>query len=237
MTLTVKDAVGTDVDLRTSTESAEEVPHHVISTDNGAGVTIGLTADAAVITNTTGTISSKLRGLIALFLDAIGTAADAAITTNAVGTISGKLRGIVGHANTLATLVQDMDNILNTAVPILAGATTIGGTSSYHVVSAGSTNAVRIKGSIGQVYGWNIFNNAAYPIYVKLYDSTASPPVPGSTTIYKVIAVPAGGGSNIQSAVGMQMINGIGIAIVKGIADSDNTAVLANDCVVGLDYK
>ncbi len=60
----------------------------------------------------------------------------------------------------------------------------------YHVVAAGSTNAANIKAAPGQVYGWNIYNNAGYPIYVKLHN-TAGTPTPGSGVI-QTIAVQAG---------------------------------------------
>ena len=49
--------------------------------------------------------------------------------------------------------------------------TTAGGCSTYHVVSASSTNAANVKNTAGQVYGVTIFNLAVYPVYVKLHNT------------------------------------------------------------------
>ena len=104
-----------------------------------------------------------------------------------------------------------------------------------HLVSAGSNNAQNVKGTPGQIYGWNIYNNAAYPIYVKLWNK-ATAPIPGTDTPVRTIGVQAGTQFSHNIGVGMVFSLGIGISITKGIADADNTAVLANDCAVDLSY-
>lgn len=125
-------------------------------------------------------------------------------------------------ANTTAWLVSD--------TPV-----TSGGCSNYHVVAAASTNTANIKASAGQVYGWAIFNAAAYNVYVKLHN-TSGTPTAGSGVI-KTIGVPAGGGNNIDLSKGIAFGTGIGISIVKDIADAGTTAVAASDCVVDIHYK
>jgi len=114
---------------------------------------------------------------------------------------------------------------------------TSGGASIYHAVSAGSTNAVNLKASAGQVYGWSIFNNAGYPVYIKLFNNTNTPPVPGTDTVVKTIGCQAGVSVEGSIEAGLPFSVGIGIAIVKGIADANSTAVLASDCVVDIYYK
>jgi hypothetical protein len=158
----------------------------------------------------------------------IGDQIAAANTTGTIGNISGKLRGIVQ----LLAAAIDITNLFirSQIVPH-----TSGGLLNYHVVSAGSTNAVNIKASAGQVYGWSMYNNAAYPVYVKLHN-TAGTPTAGSGVV-KTIALPAGGGSNRDSDIGMAFATGIGISIVKDITDAGATAVLASDCVVDIEYK
>jgi hypothetical protein len=64
MTLNVKDSTGATVPLKTATEAGEEVSYHAESTTNGAGATIGLAADAVVSTDSAGTLSAKLRGIV-----------------------------------------------------------------------------------------------------------------------------------------------------------------------------
>ena len=112
---------------------------------------------------------------------------------------------------------------------------TSGGCLDYHVVSAGSTNAANIKASAGQIYGWHIFNNAAYPVYVKFYN-TAGTPTPG-TGVLKTIGIQSGTHVDHSQTMGIAFGTGIGISITKGIADADATAVLASDCVVDIEYK
>ena len=92
----------------------------------------------------------------------------------------------------------------------------------YHDVSDAGDNAEIIKAAAGTVTGWSVFNNAGYPIYVKLYD-TPTAPTPSSEVPKKVIAVQAGLGSDLSLASGLTFSSGIGIAIVKGIGDSDDT--------------
>lgn len=108
--------------------------------------------------------------------------------------------------------------------------------SVYHAVAAASTNAASVKATAGQVYAWHIFNNAAYPVYVKLFNLAAAPTV-GTSVPTQTIGVQAGTAVNGVSPVGVYYNTGIAIAITKGIADTDATAVLADDCVVDLEYS
>jgi hypothetical protein len=107
--------------------------------------------------------------------------------------------------------------------------------SIYHAVAAAGNNAANIKSAAGIVTGWKIYNNADYPIYVKLFDK-ATAPAPGSDTPKQTIGVDAGEQEVINGA-GFVYTTGIGIAIVKGIADSDDTSVLADDCAVDIFYQ
>lgn len=104
----------------------------------------------------------------------------------------------------------------------------------FHLVSAGGGDANNVKAGPGQVYGWRIFNIAAdfKPLYVKLHN-TAGVPTPGAGVV-QTIAVQAGSPEKDFIIVGSAFSVGIGISIVKGIADSDATPVLANECVVDL---
>lgn len=106
------------------------------------------------------------------------------------------------------------------------------GCQDYHAVAGASTNAASIKASPGQLYGWNIFNNANYPIYVKLHN-TAGTPTPGAGVV-QTIAVQAGESDRFFLPTGIAFSTGIGVSIVKGIADNDTTAVAASDGVVDL---
>jgi hypothetical protein len=108
------------------------------------------------------------------------------------------------------------------------------GCSTYHAVSAATTNAANVKASPGQVYGWRIFNNGQYPVYVKLHNN-AGVPTPGAG-VAQTIGIQAGESDDYFLPAGIAFATGIAISIVKGIADNDATAVALNDCVVDLFY-
>jgi hypothetical protein len=105
-----------------------------------------------------------------------------------------------------------------------------------HRVAAASNNAASIKGAAGTLYGVLVFNNAAYPIFVKFYNK-AGVPAPAGDTPVLTIGVQAGLDRNVVLPQGGKAFSlGIGIAIVQGIADNDNTAVALSDCVVDSSY-
>lgn len=118
---------------------------------------------------------------------------------------------------------------------------TSGGTTSYKLIVANSNNSTSVKGSAGQVYSGQVFNNGAVIAYLKLYNK-ATAPTCGTDTPVKVIQIPAsaassGSGAVFQIPVGSAFSLGIGICVVTGIADNDNTSVAATTYVVDLDYN
>jgi len=112
---------------------------------------------------------------------------------------------------------------------------TSGGCSNDHTVAAATTNAKNIKASAGQLFGVHIFNNAAYPVYVKIHN-TASTPTAGAGVI-QTIGCQAGESRDVVFPLGKAYATGIGITIVKGITDADTTAVALSDCTVDIDFK
>lgn len=107
---------------------------------------------------------------------------------------------------------------------------------TYHGIPASGTNAAVIKNSPGSVTGWSAFNEANYPIYVKLCD-TAETPVPGTTPVTKTIAMQAGSPSELGLESPIKFVNGIGVYTVKGIADSNTTGILADDCLYDIFWQ
>lgn len=118
---------------------------------------------------------------------------------------------------------------------VAIGPQTTGGLTTYHLVSAATTNATNIKASAGQLYGWYIYNSNAAARKVAFHNS-ASAPTAGAS-IYFSLMIPAGGAANVFSAIGMPFSSGIGITTVTGLADSDSAAVAANDLIINLWYK
>lgn len=117
-----------------------------------------------------------------------------------------------------------------------------GGASQYSVVSANTNNSAAIKPGTGTVYGLQLGGIGSAPAYVKLYDKATAPTCGTDTPVARFI-IPAastaanGGGSNISIPLGLSFSTGIGICIVTGIGDSDNTAVAASTFIVTVEFK
>lgn len=113
---------------------------------------------------------------------------------------------------------------------------TSGGLTLAHTVAAASTNATSTKASAGQVYHVCVNSNAAYPVYLKLFNKASAPTV-GTDTPVKVMEAQAGVPACLSSEDGLAFGTGIAWALTKGITDADATAVLISDATVELAYK
>lgn len=173
---------------------------------DGADVAEGATTDAAVYTDTTGTLSGKMRGLVKLLASCIS----------------------IG-SNWMQVSVQ------NATLAVVNTPATAGGFTTYHLVSAASTNATVVKASPGQVFGWYIYNSAASARKVAFHNTTSTPTAGAS--VFFSLMLPAGAAANVMTETGIPFSTGIGITTVTGIPDSDNTAVSANDLIINLFYK
>jgi hypothetical protein len=71
---------------------------------------------------------------------------------------------------------------------------------------------------------------------VKFYNKATAPTV-GTDTVVKTVQCPANAVTNIPLSIGTVFSLGIGIGITKVNTDADTTAVVANDCVVDIEYK
>lgn len=147
-----------------------------------------------------------------------------------------------GTAQAVLELYTTISQILSSGVQAQQfgtwslGASTSGGTNDFHLVSAASNNATNIKNSAGQVYGYEIYNTNAAVRFVKLYNKSSAPN-PASDSPFRTIAVPAGGRAHFHSTTGLALGNGISLATVTGISDTDNTSVGAGDLVIDIDWK
>lgn len=173
---------------------------------------------------------------------------DGAARTVATDQISGvdwqRVKTAYG-AEGAATEVTDTSPLPVTTVPLvhgtdsveaMAGVRTAGGVSVYRLLAAGTTNAQCPKASAGQVYGWHLFNAAAYPVFLKLYNKASAPSV-GSDTPVLTVGLSAGATANVAFPWGIPFTTGIALAITKLVADADTTAVTANDLALNLLLK
>jgi hypothetical protein len=113
--------------------------------------------------------------------------------------------------------------------------TTSGGAFVSRLIAAGTTNATVAKIGSGQVYGWYLFNAAAATRYFKIYDK-GGPPTVGSDMPLMTIGIPAGAAANVWFGSGIQFMWGISYATTVNPADTDATAVTANDLIINLFY-
>jgi hypothetical protein len=105
----------------------------------------------------------------------------------------------------------------------------------YRVVSLNTNNAALILTGVRYLYGWELSNvNAAFR-YVKLYDKATAPTV-GTDVPVLTLGVPTGWRS-AEKLIGIPFSLGLGIGIVTGAADSDNTAVAAGEVIAHILYS
>lgn len=147
-------------------------------------------------------------------------------------TVSGHIQGVklIDATAGSTTPVGTSGNPLWTQ----SSAAGLAATTGYHAVSASSNNAAVIKDSSGSLVAVHVFNEAIYPVYVKFYNK-ATTPSPASDTPIATVGVQAGLPRDVTFRLSA-LTNGLGIAIVKNIADNDNTAIIAGDCVVDVEY-
>ena len=108
--------------------------------------------------------------------------------------------------------------------------------SQHHLVCSSGTNATSIKSSPGTVKAVHVYNKAAYPIYVKLHNTTGSP-TPGSGVV-TTIGCQAGLPRDYTIArAGRSFASGIGMTVVKDITDTGTTPVELSDAVIEVDYE
>ncbi len=111
---------------------------------------------------------------------------------------------------------------------------TSGGLTTYHLISGASTNAVSVKASAGQLFGWYIYNSNAAARKVAFHN-TAGTPTAGASVFFSIM-VPPLSGANVFSETGIAFSTGIGITTTTGVADSDSASVAANDLNINLFY-
>ena len=158
-----------------------------------------------------------------------GATTDAAVVGDNSGSLSAKLRG-------LTKILNDVWNSTSHWLNVALQASTTGGSTPSHTMSAASTNATSLKASAGQVYGLSISNANAAARYFKLYNKASAPTV-GTDTPVLTLQVPANGTVIRAYPVGLALGTGIAWAATAVITDADTTAIGANDLSVDIDYK
>lgn len=142
------------------------------------------------------------------------------------------------NANGQATMANSAPVVIasnQSAVPVTIQSGATGGDTTYHLVSAASTNATNIKSSAGKVTGWYIYNSNASARKVAFHN-TAGTPTAGSSIFYSIV-IPGLAATNISFPDGIDFSTGIAITTVTDLTDAGNTAVGLNDLIINIYYK
>jgi hypothetical protein len=121
-----------------------------------------------------------------------------------------------------------------TATTIQAAAT-VAGTTIAKVAAAASTNATLLKASAARIYGYEFTNLTAATKFVKFFNK-ATAPVAGTDVPVFIVAIPPNAYIEESLTVPVAMATGLGYTITNGVADTDTTAVAANDVVGRIDW-
>lgn len=138
--------------------------------------------------------------------------------------------------------IGDVDVLTLPALPAgtnLIGAVNVkpatsGGLTTYHLVSAATTNATVVKASAGQLFGWYIYNSNVAARKLAFHNAAATPTAGAS--IYFTVMIPGGSAANVEFTNGIAFSAGISITTVTGLADADAVAVALNDLNINLWY-
>jgi hypothetical protein len=109
------------------------------------------------------------------------------------------------------------------------------GLTGSRVNAAASNNLTSLKATAGNLYEIDVFNVAAYTVFLKLYNKATAPVVATDTPIM-TIPIAAGTGFSRSFPNGKTFSTGIAYAIVKLQADTDATNVVAGDLTGSLDW-
>jgi len=109
-----------------------------------------------------------------------------------------------------------------------------GHSTTFHLISAATTNGTVVKASAGSIGRITVSNNAATASYFKLYNSATV--TVGTTTPVLTALVPAGGTISLDGNSPIRNSAGICIGLTKGIAVADTTAVGAAEMSVSIHH-
>ena len=151
-----------------------------------------------------------------------------AVTTNAIATFTIRRSAV---STTVQAVVSVNAGTVTAAISGLPTPTTV------IRASTADTNAVNIRNAAATLWAIAVSNQSASPRYLKVYNKASAPTLASDIPV-QVIAVPAGSYAVLQyGAVGTRFSAGISVAITGGAADTDTTAVLANEVKLMVSYS
>lgn len=181
------------------------------------------------ITNTAFGISGTLPAYASTPTFNIGTISTIA-TESTLSTLNTKI-----PSNLTVTSTRLLVDGSGVTQPVTVVSGTTGGDSTFHLVSAATTNATNIKASTGKVTGWYIYNSNASARKIAFHN-TAGTPTAGAS-IHSSIVIPGLAAANVSFPNGIDFGTGIAITTVTDLTDAGSTAVALNDLIINIYYK
>lgn len=191
-------------------------------------VTIASDQTAFAVNSTLSAETTKVIGTINL------SAAQTLATVTTVSTVTNlaQLGGVAVTMGSGVTGTGVQRVVLATDVPMPAPNTP----TALFVNSAATTNATSVKASAGTLYSIVVSNSGAAAAFLKLYNSAAAPTV-GTTAIALTIPIPASSVITVTfGSLGQRFATGIALAITNLVAETDATAVAANQVKAAVSY-
>lgn len=111
-----------------------------------------------------------------------------------------------------------------------------GGAIKSRLISAATTNATSVKAAAGNLISAHVSNaHASNAAFLKFYNKASAPTVGTDTPVF-TLRVRAAAEREVLFPIGANFDTGIALAITGAVADTDTTAIGANDVVVNLTY-
>jgi hypothetical protein len=220
----------TDTQLRASAvpTSLASVPSHPVTTVDGGNAVLGATTDAAIVTDTTGTIKGALRGLIKLILDKITVKLDAG--TALIGKVS--IDQVTANANEVVvkSITAGDNNIGNVDVASLPvdGDNSIG-TVKLMIYDGGAEAFVPVQaGPYGSVFAQIVGIDSG------IFDRTDGVYLADNTLVvpkYAVISASSSGNNTIVAAVANKKIRVLALTLTfsAGVSAKFQSAASGTD--------
>lgn len=197
-----------------------------------------MTGGVDQLVNGSGNLDRK-RGVSGDAMAVTGLAAEVPMVFN--GTSYDRLRSVAGDGVSSTGLVQEALALYNGStydratgsaargldVAVKPSATAVAPSLS-RIKAASSTNATSVKASAGNVYRIIVGNTTASARYLKLYNKASAPTVGTDTPLFTIYIAP-NSAMNYVSDIPINFTTGIAYAITGGVADTDTTAVTADD--------
>lgn len=105
------------------------------------------------------------------------------------------------------------------------------------IISAATNNATNLKTSAATLYDILVCNNTAVIKYVKFYNKASTPTCGTDVPLMRVMIPASTCTSAFNSDEGLNFFTGLGYCIVTGAADTDNTAVGANEVLLNIGWR